>query len=96
MGILALKLTKSKPTQEEITAISKEVLHRIVSNSNPLLVYLFGSATDQSMTMISDFDFAILFSNETDLKKERKHLLNLKLFPDINLDLLFFNVDDFE
>ncbi len=96
MGILASKLTKSKLTQQEITALSKEVIRRIVSNSNPLQVYIFGSATDQSMTMISDFDFAIIFSNETDLKKEKKHLLNLKLFPDINLDLLFFNVDDFD
>ncbi len=76
MGILASKLTKSKLTQEEITAISKEVLRRIVCHSNPLLVYIFGSATDQSMTMISDFDFAILFSNDTDLKKPFVHNLS--------------------
>lgn len=96
MGILASKLTKSNLTNEDVNEISQEVIKRITSNSNPVLIYLFGSAADMSMTMTSDFDFAIIFLDDVDLKKEKKHILNMKLFPDIHLDLLFYKMSDFQ
>ncbi len=96
MGILASKLTKSNLTKEDVNAISQEVVKRITSNSNPVLIYLFGSAANMSMTMASDFDFAIIFFDDIDLKKEKKHIFNMKLFPDIHLDLLFFKISDFQ
>jgi predicted nucleotidyltransferase len=64
-----MKLLAKKLLQNQIDAIVQKKMNWITSNSDPLKVILFGSASNGEMTEASDVDIILIFPNYTDLKK---------------------------
>ena len=95
MGILAQKLTQKKITKVDLEKVKELVISRILSISSPSKIIFFGSAIKNTMTEASDYDFAILYKNELQLKREKKEILQGNLFKDIQVDLLFFTEEYF-
>lgn len=96
MGILAASLTKYNFTPSQFEELAALVRRRILSVSSPEMIYIFGSHARTSITGLSDLDIAIIFKNKDILKKEKKIILNSKLFLDYSTDLLFYSYDEFE
>ena len=95
MGLLAQKLTPNKWTTAQLDQLSSNVVQRVCSVSSPRRIIWFGSSFRNEMNGLSDFDFAILFSDKESLKKGKKSILTKQLFTDINVDLLFYTTEEF-
>lgn len=76
--------------------MTKLVRERILSVSSPSKIYIFGSYAQGKISETSDIDIAILFENSDHLKKNKKLILNGKLFLNYSTDLLFFTLDEFK
>ena len=95
MGLLADKLTKKNLSLLEKNQMVQTVIQRVLNVCQPSSIYWFGSSYNGSMTELSDFDFAILFKTDIELKQNKKLLLTKKLFLDIPIDLIFFTEKTF-
>lgn len=96
MGILAAKLTKKNLHETDFNRLAVDVQERLLKVSSPEKIYIFGSFAAHKVSLASDLDIAILFSDVDQLKKYKKIILNGKLFLDFSTDLLFFTVKEFE
>ena len=95
MGILADKLTPMRLSDEQKGEIFGTIVSRLIAEASIETIYVFGSAAYGHMNQVSDIDIAVIFSTETQLKKNKSVILNKNLFPDIQVDLLFFHKEYF-
>jgi predicted nucleotidyltransferase len=96
MGLLASKLKNRNLIPTELNQLTKLVRERILSISSPTKIYIFGSYAQGKIRETSDVDIAILFDDSDYLKKNKKLILNSKLFLDYSTDLLFYTTSEFE
>jgi predicted nucleotidyltransferase len=89
------KLIAEKLSKNEIDEIVQNKLNYILEHSNPLQIYLFGSAARQTMTTSSDVDLILIFQNETDMRHAQQNLAKNRsqsLWPQ---DLIFHTEESF-
>jgi len=96
MGILAESLSKYSLSDSQFKELACLVRARILSVCSPEFIYIFGSYARGSISGTSDLDLAIIFENKEILKKQKKLILNSKLFLDYSTDFLFFTREEFE
>jgi len=91
MGIFRPALLSEAEAEEVI----EKKLKWILDACEPEEIWLFGSAAQQTMTVASDVDFALLFKDETELGQCRR-LLYERPRPDAwPQDIAFFLTHDF-
>lgn len=96
MSILAATLSKYLLTSSQYEELTSLIRTRILSISSPEMIYIFGSYARGTISGTSDLDLAIIFENQEQLIRQKKIILNSKLFLDYSTDLLFFTRDEFE
>lgn len=96
MSILAATLSKYYLTSSQYEELTSLIRTRILSISSPEMIYIFGSYARGTISGTSDLDLAIIFENQEQLIRQKKIILNSKLFLDYSTDLLFFTRDEFE
>ncbi len=72
------------------------LLKYILTKSNPLAVYLFGSLAQDQYTDVSDIDLALVYASKVELKSAKKQILNNRPFLDVAIDFLFFTDEEFQ
>lgn len=95
MGLLAEKLKTVTWNHEQIHKLKSSVIQRVLQVASPEKIIWFGSSQRNEMNGLSDFDFAVLFSDIGNLKKGKKDILTNKLFTDVNVDFIFYTSEDF-
>ena len=96
MGILADKLGKHRPSQEDVDKLVADLVKRIVQNCDPLAIYVFGSAANYQMTYSSDLDLCLIFADRKISLQAKTIILSQGLLRDYPIDLLFFDQAYFE
>lgn len=96
MGILAAKLAIHHISTAQFENIADAVRERLLSVCNPQMIYIFGSYGRGVVSSASDLDIAVIFEDSKDLIRQKKRVLNSKLFLDYSTDFLFFSAVDFE
>lgn len=83
-------------TSQEVQRIIETKISWIREVSDPLQIWVFGSAAREQMTDASDVDIALIFADEDELQKARKRI-HPRPRPDAwPQDLAFFTLQDFE
>lgn len=89
MSTLAFLRKRLDPTAAQ--AEVARIVARIVSEVNPLEVYIFGSAARGALTDQSDLDLLIVLREEINIKPARKAIAKIRPFSKIPLDIVWMS-----
>jgi len=90
------RLHESKWSAEQVDQLIAKVTNSILSRTNPVAIFVFGSAVTGEFDEYSDLDLVAVFKTRVEAKAAQSLLCRPPLLTDRGVDLLCVDQDTFD